>query len=102
MVVVSAERVSTARGSARGSACRSAVAGTDARSTDTGDTGTCARSGPALLLPGVMKLPGDGVEEADETSLADATAEERVGGQGAEGVVTDLGISGRGAAVDQP
>ena len=49
-----------------------------------------------------MKLPGDGVEEADETSLADATAEERVGGQGAEGVVTDLGISGRGAAVDQP
>lgn len=48
-----------------------------------------------------MQLPGDGVEEADQTRLADAPAEQGVGRQGAEGVVADLGVGGRRAAVDE-
>jgi hypothetical protein len=52
-------------------------------------------------VPGVVQLPGDGVEEADQAGLADAAAEEGVGGEGAEGVVADLGVGGRGAAVDE-
>jgi hypothetical protein len=54
-----------------------------------------------LLLLCVVQLPGHGVEEPDQAGLADAPAEERVGGQRAEGVVADLGIGGRGAAVDK-
>ena len=48
-----------------------------------------------------MKFPGDGVEEADEGGFADAALEERVCGEGAEGVVADFGIGGGGAAMDE-
>jgi hypothetical protein len=40
----------------------------------------------------VVEFPGYGVEEADEACFADAAAEEGVGGEGAEGVVADLGV----------
>ena len=48
-----------------------------------------------------MKGPGEGVEESDQGSFADAPFEERVCGQGAEGVVADFGICGRGTAVNE-
>lgn len=48
-----------------------------------------------------MQRPGKGVEEADEGGFADATFEERVRGEGAEGVVADFGVGGGGAAVDE-
>ena len=62
---------------------------------------TARRTGQALLLAGVVELPGYGVEEADEGSFADAAAEEGVCGEGAEGVVADLGVGGGGAAVNE-
>ena len=48
----------------------------------------------------VVEFPGYGVEEADEGCFADAPFEERVCGEGAEGVVADFGIGWGGAAVD--
>jgi hypothetical protein len=45
---------------------------------------------------GVMQLPRNSIEDAGETVLGDATAEQRVCGQGTEGIVTDLGIGRRG------
>lgn len=48
-----------------------------------------------------MELPGSGVEETNKTGLADATAEERIGRECAEGVVSDLGVSGGCATVDE-
>jgi hypothetical protein len=48
-----------------------------------------------------MELPGYGVEESDEAGLADAAAEERIGGESSEGVVADLGVGGGCAAVDK-
>jgi len=63
---------------------------------------SAARSaGLSLVLLGVVKPPGDGVEEADQAGLADATAEQGVGRQSAEGVVADLGVGGRRAAMDE-
>lgn len=47
-----------------------------------------------------MKFPGDGVEETDEGGFADAALEERVCGEGAEGVVADFGVGGGRAAMD--
>lgn len=55
----------------------------------------------AFILLGVVQLPGDGVEEADQAGLADATAKQRVGGEGTEGVVAYFGVGGRGAPVDE-
>lgn len=52
------------------------------------------------LLAGVVQSPRDRIEEADKAGLADATAEERVGSEGPEGVVADLGIRRRCASVD--
>ena len=48
----------------------------------------------------VVEFPGYGVEEADEGCFADAALEERVCGEGAEGVVADFGIGRGGAAMD--
>ncbi len=42
----------------------------------------------------VVQGPGDSVEQPDQACLADTAPEEGVGGQGAEGVVADLGICG--------
>lgn len=55
----------------------------------------------SLLLASVVQAPGDGIEEADETCLADASAEQRVGGEGAESIVADLGVRRGRAAVDE-
>lgn len=49
----------------------------------------------------VVQLPGDGIEEADEACFCDATLEERVCGQGAKGVVADLGVCRGAAPVDE-
>lgn len=54
-----------------------------------------------LVVPGVVQLPGDGVEQPDQAGLADPSAEEGVGGEGSERVVADLGVGGRGSSVDQ-
>lgn len=42
-----------------------------------------------------MKFPSYGIEEADKGGFADSAFEEWVGGQGAEGIVADFGISRR-------
>jgi hypothetical protein len=47
-------------------------------------------------LVGIVQLPGNGIENTRETVFGDATAEQRVCGQGAERVVADLGIGRRG------
>lgn len=46
----------------------------------------------------VVQGPGYGVEEADEGVVRDAALEERIGLEGAESVVADFGVGGRGAA----
>jgi hypothetical protein len=48
-----------------------------------------------------MQPPGYSVEEADETGFADASTEERICGEGSEGVVSDLGVCWRRASVNE-
>ena len=56
------------------------------------------RGHPAIdtSLVSIVQLPGDGIENTGETVFGDATAKQRVCGQGAEGIVADLGIGRRG------
>lgn len=49
----------------------------------------------------VVQLPSDRIEQADEACFCNAALEERVCGQGAEGVVADLGVGRGPAAVDE-
>lgn len=49
----------------------------------------------------VVKTPRDGVEDAGDAVLCDAAAEQRVALEGAEGVVLDFGVGGRGALADE-
>jgi hypothetical protein len=54
-----------------------------------------------LRLVGVLQLPSDGVEDAGEGVVCYSATEERVCGQGAEGVVADLVVGGRCALADE-
>lgn len=49
----------------------------------------------------ILKLPGDGVEDSSEAVLGHSSPEEGIGGQGAEGVVADLGVRWRGTLADE-
>jgi hypothetical protein len=40
----------------------------------------------------VMEFPCDGVEETDQAGFADSAAEERIGGECAEGIVTNFSV----------
>lgn len=46
----------------------------------------------------IMQLPSNGIQDAGQAVLGDASAEERVRGKSAEGVVADLGV-GRGGSL---
>jgi len=48
-----------------------------------------------------MQLPRDGIQDSSQAVFGDATAKERIGGQGSKGVVADFCISGRSTLPDE-
>ena len=62
---------------------------------------TAAWATLALLFADVVELPRNGVEQSDQAGLADTATEEGICCEGAESVVSDLGVGGRSAAVDE-
>ncbi len=50
----------------------------------------------------IVQSPCYGVQQADQRGFAYAALEERVSGEGAEGIVANFGIGGRGSSMDEP
>ena len=50
---------------------------------------------------GIVQFPGYGVEYTSQTVFSDLASEQRVCGQGPEGVIANLGIGGGGALSDK-
>lgn len=57
-------------------------------------------SGPARLV-GVIELPGHGIEDAGQAVLGHASSKQRIRGQSAKGIISNLGICRRGTELHQ-
>lgn len=68
---------------------------------DVASTRRRAGFGAQLLPLFVVERPRDRVEQANQTGFRDTAFEQRIGGEGAEGIVADLRISRGAAAVNE-
>lgn len=53
----------------------------------------------ALQLSRIIQLPGDSVEQTNQTSLTNSAAEKRICRKGPEGIVADFRVGRRGASM---